>query len=205
MVKKSDPSERIAAAALDLIAERGWRRLTMSDLADGAKVSLAELYALYPTRSSLLGGIAHMVDREVLAARSVDSDDSPRDRLFDVLMRRFDVLAAHRAGFLALLRDLRLDPCFALQQLPSLDRSMRWMLEDAGISSRGPVGAVRVRVLSALYLSVLRVWVNDDSPDMAHTMKILDSRLAMAEQLANTFERSGGSGGPVSSAESKDV
>ena len=68
---------------------------------------------------------------------------------------------------------------------------MRWTLEAAGLEPDGLLGLARIRVLGLLYLSVLRVWLRDDTPDMASTMKALDGRLSQLEQLANTFERGG--------------
>ena len=73
------------------------------------------------------------------AALTGVSDEGPRrDRLFDMLMRRIDALQQHRAGVLALLRALPVDPCLALLLAAANLRSMRWMLEGAGISAVGP-------------------------------------------------------------------
>jgi len=65
--------------------------------------------------------------------------------------------------------------------VPALLNSMRWMLEAAGVSASGWIGAARVKLLLGIYLSVLRVWLADDSPDMTRTMAALDSRLRRAE------------------------
>ena len=62
-------------------------------------------------------------------------DEPVRDQLFSLLMRRIDVLAAHRAGVLALLRAAPADPALALWLGCATRRSMRWMLEAAGVST----------------------------------------------------------------------
>jgi hypothetical protein len=111
------------------------------------------------------------------------AEESRRDRLFDVLMRRFDAAAPYRAGVRALLADARRDPSMALCAAPRLLRSMTWSLEAAGIRTGGIVGTVRVKALAAVYLSVMRVWVDDESPDMAATMAALDGRLRRAERF----------------------
>ncbi|HET8725964.1 MAG TPA: TetR/AcrR family transcriptional regulator, partial [Alphaproteobacteria bacterium] len=155
---------------------------------DAAQVSLTELYRQYPSKTALLAGFSRMIDEEVLAGGAPDEEDSPRDRLFDLLMRRFDALNAHRGGITRLLRDLRYDvPALAGHREP-LERSMRWMLEAGGLSASGLVGALKVRALGLIYLLVLRIWADDDSEDMARTMAALDSRLRQAEQFANTFD-----------------
>lgn len=182
-------ADHLVKCALSLAGEQGWRAVTLRDVAERGEVTLDAVYRRFPDKMALLKGLGRMVDAAVLAGGHADMDEPPRDRLFDVLMRRFDVLAEYRDGVRAVLEDLRMDPIGAAAELPELTLSMRWMLEAAGIPCRGVMGAVRVRALAVLYLLVLRVWINDDSPDMARTMKELDNRLRQAEQLANTFDR----------------
>lgn len=191
MVKKADPATSVIETAIGLAAERGWRDLTLADIAAGSGVALPELYRLFPSKSAILDGFGGWVDESMLADGPADSADTPRDRLFDLLMRRFDALQAHRDGFTAISRELRRDPIGVLSHLPQLERSMRWTLEAAGLDGGGIVGLARVRLLGLLYLAVLRVWLKDDTQDMARTMKALDSRLGQLEQLANTLGRGG--------------
>ena len=63
-------------------------------------------------------------------------------------------------------------------------RSMAAMLETARISSSGVKGLVRTKGLAAIYLATLRVWLRDESPDMAKTMASLDGYLRRVEGLA---------------------
>ena len=191
MPKKSDSVSHIVTAAIDLAAERGWRDLTLAEISAGSGVTLPQLYRHFPSKSAILDGFARLVDESMLADGPADSADTPRDRLFDLLMRRFDVLQAHRGGLTAISREMRRDPIGSLMHLPQLERSMRWTLEAAGLDTGGILGLARVRVLGLLYLSVVRVWLRDDTTDMARTMKALDSRLGQLEQLANTVERGG--------------
>lgn len=188
-------ADHLVRCALDLAGTQGWRTVTLRDVAERADVSLDAVYRRFPDKLALLRGLGRMVDAKVLASGPTDMSEPSRDRLFDVLMRRFDVLAEHRQGVQSVLQDLRMDPISVLAELPELSLSMRWMMEAAGIPASGLIGAAKVRALSVLYILVLRVWLTDDSPDMARTMKELDARLKQAEQLANTFDRPG-SGGP---------
>jgi len=189
MVKKADIPHHLVKTALDIAAERGWPAVTLSDVADRAKVDLVEVYRHYPSRESLIGGLARLVDERMLTGADVEATEPPRDRLFEVMMSRFDALGEMREGVLAVLDGLRRDPLAAAMQLPAVERSMRWALEAAGMPPRGLVGEAKVRVLGLIYLDLLRTWSRDDSPDLAHTMKALDKRLGQAEQFANTFER----------------
>lgn len=186
MAKKPDPRHRILAATLDLVERRGWHNLRLLDIAEAAGVPPAEFYRLVPGRTALLCAIGRWIDEEVLETTRPDAEDSARDRLFEVLMARFDVLNRRRPAHLALLRGAGRDPARALPQIPRLELSMRWMLDLAGIPVDGLIGQIKVRLLTLAYLDVLRTWIGDDSADMARTMAALDKRLGQLEQLANS-------------------
>ncbi|MGO4124079.1 TetR/AcrR family transcriptional regulator [Inquilinus sp. YAF38] len=189
MAKKADIANHIVTTAVDLAAEKGWRALTLSDVAQAARVPMSALYRHCPTKPALLAGFSRMIDQAVLSEGLPSADESPRDRLFDLMMRRFDVLSAHRAGVKAILRDLRRDPLATLLQARQLELSMRWTLQSAGISTAGLLGRARVQALCLVYGLVLRTWEQDDSPELDRTMKALDQRLRQAEQWQNTFGR----------------
>ena len=143
---------------------------------------LRQLYGEFRSRAAILSGLMARTDAGVLTETpAAEADESPRDRLFDVLMRRFDALKAQRAALKVIARELGSDPPTALCSAPAFLRSMTWMLEAAGLSSAGIRGRFRVRVLAVLYLCVLRVFVGDNSEDLAKTMAALDRRLRQAE------------------------
>jgi AcrR family transcriptional regulator len=189
MAKKADIANHIVTTAIDLAAEKGWRTLSLADVAQAARVPMSALFRHCPTKPALLAGFSRMIDQAVLSEGLPGTDESPRDRLFDLMMRRFDVLSAHRAGVKAILRDLRRDPLTTLLQARQLELSMRWTLQSAGISTAGLLGRARVQALCLVYGLVLRVWEQDDSPELDRTMKALDQRLRQAEQWENTFGR----------------
>jgi pyrroline-5-carboxylate reductase len=86
-----------------------------------------------------------------------------------------------RAALDVLRRESLGDPVTALCAASSLLRSMRWMLEAAEIPTGGVRGAIAVKLAAAAYLSAMRVWQRDDSPDLARTMAALDARLRRTE------------------------
>lgn len=183
---KSKPLQDIVAGlALSLAEEKGWENVSIGDIARRAGIGLSELYALYADKTDILAGYGRMVDRTVLERLgSGDEGGSPRERLFDLLMERFEVLNAHRGGVLSVLRHLWRDPKQAVIGLPHLARSMAWMMAAAGIDTEGMRGAARVAGLSALYLHLLKVWSGDDSPDMGQTMAAVDRVLERAGRFA---------------------
>jgi AcrR family transcriptional regulator len=180
--------ERILDAALTLAARRGWRRTSLADVAAEAGIGLDQLRNKFASKPAIVGGLIRRTDERALALGPAEGS-SARDRLFDVLMRRFDALAADRAGIAAILRDACFDPATALCLAPRLMTSMAWMLEAAGLDSSGPVGLLRIKGLAAVYLWALREWLADDSPDLAKTMAALDRGLRQAEALAGLLAK----------------
>jgi AcrR family transcriptional regulator len=184
-------SDKIIDAALACIARRGWRRLSLADIAAEAGLPILRVYRLFSSKPAILCGFFRRIDETVLAAPPEgEPDERPRDRVFDLLMRRFDALQPYRAALDVLARDLPTDPLAALAAGAGLLRSMRWMLEAAGISAEGLGGAVAVKLTAAAYLATLRVWRRDESPDLAPTMAALDRRLRGIERWYGSARRS---------------
>jgi ubiquinone biosynthesis protein COQ9 len=172
----------LIAAAFQMAAEQGWRSVSVAAAALAAGLPLARARERFPGRAAILVRFGRLADQAALA--EAPSDGPVRDRLFDLLMRRIDALQAHRAGVLALLRALPAEPPTALLLALATRRSMRWMLEAAGIATRGIHGELRVKGLLAVWLWTVRAWRADDSDDLSATMAALDAALRRADQAA---------------------
>jgi AcrR family transcriptional regulator len=185
--------QALIEAFLKLLAGKGWHGFALRDVAEAAGVSLAELYAAFPSRLALLEAFIADVDRQVLAdvMPSLDPDETVRDRLFETMMRRYDVLRPHKDAVAAMAEGMARDPLAMLALSRTLDRSMAAVLEAAGVASDGLLGALRQKGLAAMHLAVLRVWLNDDSADQSKTMAALDHRLKRAERWAQAIDRIG--------------
>lgn len=187
----SDSSDRALDAFLALIAERGFAEVSLREVADAAGLGMAELYRLHPDKVSLVAAFMARVDAKVLAGvpREHDPDETARDRLFDVMMRRYDALRPHREAVREIRRAATRDPLLALALGPALRRSMAAMLEAAALASDGIVGALRQNGLVAIHYAVSRVFDRDETSDLSKTMAALDSRLKTAERWSQVFER----------------
>ncbi len=188
-MQQHEHSEKIDSALRDLIAERGWSGFAMVDLADRAGIDLATLYQSAGSRARALIGALARVDHSVLAAGIADAGDTPRDRLFEIMMRRYDALVPWRSALKRLARELPFDPASMLAVTLASERSMGRMLEAARLPVGGLAGQIRLRGLLAVHLAVLRAFVDDDSPDLSATMKALDGRLKSIERWAEMLER----------------
>ncbi len=174
--------QSLIASAFEQVAARGWRHLNLAEAARAAELPLDRTRERFPGPAALLLRLGSLADQAALAEAGGDGLDgapapSPRERLFDMLMRRFDVLQQHRGGVIALLRALPGDLPLALLLADATSRSMRWMLEGAGLEASGLRGVVRINGLLGVWLYTLRCWERDDSPDLAGTMAALDRAL----------------------------
>jgi AcrR family transcriptional regulator len=178
-------------AFLGLIAEKGFAAVALRDVAEAAGLGVADLYRVYPDKVALVAAFMARVDAEVLAGtpNRNDPEETARDRLFDVLMRRYDALRPHRAALGAIRRAGTRDPMLALALGPPLRRSMAAMLEAASVPSDGLGGALRQNGLLAIHYAVSRIFDRDESADLSKTMAALDSRLKMAERWAQFFDK----------------
>ena len=184
-----DTETRLVAGLWQVVAAHGWAGLSMRRVAAASGVAPAEIRRRCPTPHHLLLLHGRLVDQAVLEGVVPDApdDNTPRDRVFDVMMRRIDALQPHRAGILRFMDDLRGDPLLALALLALLPGSMAWMLEAAGLGAGGIAGLARAKGLTAVWLAVLRAWAGDDSADLGPTMAALDRALDRAERLARAL------------------
>lgn len=174
--------QTLIASAFALAAEAGWNRVTVADAARRADLPLPDARRRFPGTAAILLRFGQMADA---AALDGATDEGPlKDRLFDIVMRRIDVLQAHRDGVLALFQALPAHPATALMLLDATRRSMGWLLDAAGAGSGGPGGGLRVAGLEAVWLWTVRAWTRDDTADLGPTMAALDAALERAGNLA---------------------
>lgn len=190
--KTSPSSEEIKSAVitatLELAIFEGWANLRLQDIANEANIDMGDMAAEFSDKTDILYALGRRIDARTLKnIPAREPEVSHRERLFDIMMERFEALNDMRQGIIAILHDLGKDPGNALCSLPHLGRSCGWMLEAAGISASGVKGAVRIAGLSAIYLKVLRTWMDDDSEDLSQTMAALDREIGRAESWAGTL------------------
>ena len=180
-----DYADAIAEAALALAAEDGWTAISMTAVAMRSGAPLGDVLLHAPTRAHLLARLLDRLDAAMLEGlATIDEGEPVRDRLFEVLMRRFDLLNQKRDAVRAVIAGVPRDPPSAAMLACRIGRSAAAVLGAAGISADGLAGFVRVQGLKAVMGFALRAWMTDDSADMAKTMAALDRALNQAERVA---------------------
>ena len=181
--------DKIVAAFLALLADKRLEQIGLAEIAEGAGVTLAALRGEFGSPLAILAAHIKNVDRAVLSEDFSDMTEEPaRERLFDVLMRRLEILAPHRDAIRSLLRSARRSPPLTLMLNKLAVRSQQWMLTAAGVDAAGPGGMMRAQGLAVLFASVLRAWVDDDDPGLARTMAALDRALGRGQRFAGLLD-----------------
>ena len=154
-------ADRIIDAALARIPIEGWRQLSLAAIAAAAGLPILRVYRNFHSKQAILCAFLRRIDEAVLAEPPPPEEgERPRDRLFDLLMRRFDALRPYKAAIEVLRRDLPWDPAGSADHAgASLLRSMRWMHEAADIATGGIAAVLRSQLTIAAYLAALRVWL----------------------------------------------
>jgi AcrR family transcriptional regulator len=176
-------------AALDLAKEKGWGETSLADIAAAANLGLADLRREFSCKSDILRAFQAELDAEVLAkARVAGEAQTPRDRLFDVIMTRFELMQPYKPALKRITSYLCCRPGEAAPLLCGSLASQYWMLAGSGAKLEGPGGALRVAGLAAIYGKVFQVWLDDDTPSLDKTMAALDKRLGKGERMLSGIE-----------------
>ena len=184
-METSEFDKAVFAAVFETAGLIGWRETTLAGACGDAGLDLARVRVRFPNKTAFLLRFGLLADQAALTA--VPATGRPRERVFDLMMARFDVLQAHRQGVLALMDALRTDPGLSLLLWSATLRSMRWLLEAAGVPTTGLVGALRVQGAGAMWAYALRAWQTDESADMASTMAAVDRALDRAMQAEQSL------------------
>lgn len=192
MLDLADTRQKIIDAAFKLAESDGWRGLSLDRIANGAEVSLVEFRKHFSSKAEILMAFSRLVDEKVLGqVTAADADISSRDRLFDVLMTRFELMGPYKGALKRIRDDMRFRPGESVVQLCAAARSLYWMMVAAGIDAEGRRGAIRLPGLMAVYGRVFDIWLDDDDPGLARTMAALDGRLRRGERIIQRADNFG--------------
>jgi len=179
-----DPNARrdLARAALSLAAEGPWRELTLAKLARAAGRSAADFYGA--SLWEAVDCVEEAFDRAVAEnLDALDPGQSTRDRLFDLIMRRFEAMEPHRAAVLAMEYGVDRDPVLMASAHQRNVRGARWVLALAGLEADGMTGQARAQGLGVIIGQARQAWRSDDAGDFNKTMASLDKNLRRAEEM----------------------
>jgi AcrR family transcriptional regulator len=189
MAENDATAPDLLLAAFALIGDEGWRAFSFETLARRTGVSRVDIYREFHSRGALLGALTERADEAMLGVDEAElAGLPPRDRVFELLMRRLETLVPYRAGLRRLARDARADPCVVLLTACRLERSFVWLQDVAGLRHHGLRASLARRALGLAYGRTLQVWFDDEGADLGRTMAELDKQLRRVQRIAGLRE-----------------
>ena len=181
--------ERIVEAAFRLAVEKPWPEVTLAAIAESAGLSLAELAQHVSGKPDILDAFARGMDGKLLSSLTDDPvEGDGHDRLFDIMLRRFELLAPYKAAIANIAKAPADGPAEWLNLLASALVTQGWMLAAADIRLSGVKGDVAKLGLAKIQADTLRIWLKDDDSGLARTMAALDRKLRDGEALMKRLE-----------------
>jgi len=179
-----DPAVRrdLARAALSTAADGAWRDVTLGKLAQAAGRPLSDFYGA--SLGEAVDCVEEAFDRAISDnLDALDPVQSVRDRLFELIMRRFEAMEPHRAAVIAMEQGADRDPTLLASAHQRHVRCARWVLALAGLEADGMTGQARSQGLGVIIGQARAAWRGDDAGDFAKTMASLDKNLRRAEEM----------------------
>lgn len=179
-----DPTLRrdLARAALSAAAAGPWREQTIVKLADIASRPVSDFYGA--SLSEAVDCVEEAFDRAIGDnLDELSSSQTVRDRLFDLIMRRFEAMEPHRAAVLAMEQGMDRDPTLLAAAHQRHVRCARWVLALSGLEADGMTGQARAQGLGVIIGQARAAWRGDSAGDYAKTMASLDKNLRRAEEM----------------------
>ncbi|MEM9571808.1 MAG: hypothetical protein AAF996_10090 [Pseudomonadota bacterium] len=169
-------------AALKLAEMQRWRDLSLHDIADEAGLSLADFHTHDADKDTISAAVERSFDAGMNEG-SFDPEETPRTRLFDVIMMRFETMEDVRDGAMSYLRwrDRSLDGMTL--RVKNRAATAKWALACSGLdgASRLPRG-VQLAALGWAIAQAERAWREETSADLSRTMAALDAELIKLEE-----------------------
>ena len=130
--------QKVFKGLMELVSDVGWSGFTLAALARNQEIDESELENLFSDKIGLLQAFSEFIDEQTLANLDPDIFDpeiSMRERLLEIMLVRFDVLAPYKDGVCELLKVTGKDPQMFLVAAKAIRISMRSSLETVGVST----------------------------------------------------------------------
>ncbi|MFL2781659.1 MAG: hypothetical protein ACJZ9G_05490 [Rhodospirillales bacterium] len=193
MPRKINYTKKIVDALFILTPTMSWKDITMEKIAKVVKLNKMDLNKYFTSKISILIAYNNSLDQAIFVEFKKESENTlvnSRDQIFDIIMAKFDILNSKKDGIRHIFKktfpvELVANPKSYL----NLVKSMKLVLNLAGIKTNTPMGCIRVNILSGIFINSFISWLSDDSPDMSKTMASLDKGLRQAEALQSIVVR----------------
>ncbi|MFZ4762159.1 MAG: hypothetical protein ACOYK8_05045 [Alphaproteobacteria bacterium] len=165
--------QQLMVEVMGYIAQKGWANFTIDGLSEYYGYDSSEIYGYFGHRQDVLLAVSRFADCAVQRYH-IQPDQPVRDKIFELVMSRFDGLQPLKDGLLSITHSLPREPVSGVILTLCLPNSLLLLLKKAGLATSGMKGIKNLACLSYVYLTSFRQWLKDEQPDMGLTMAALD-------------------------------
>lgn len=181
--------EAFLKASMNMAAENGWSSVTPAGVAQRMGLDQNDIPSHIQTSHDILLAFEKHISAQVREnTGDFFADETIKDRLFDILMERFEIMTPYKIGLKSVFKGLIFNPKEAFLSKRPFRAMIKDMFEIAGGEITCPKGELKLIGLSLVYLKTAHVWFDDETEDMSLTMAELDKNLTLGEQFANTLK-----------------
>lgn len=181
---RDDLLAKAIPAALTLAAQTRWADLTLKQIADEAGLTLNDFHGL-ADKTDLSNALEGHFDK-AMSEGAFETDESPRTRLFDVIMMRFEAMEDTREATKSYLKWRDSSLSGLKTRLSGRAATARWALTCCGLDGgKGLPLPVQIAGLGWAIAAAERAWKQETSPDLTRTMAALDAELIKLEDRAD--------------------
>lgn len=177
----------------DHIAKYGYNSFDPNFILDEMNVNAKDLpYPLKTKEDVLILFEEHITDQLLEVSNDLfDGSENAKEKLFELLMERFDLMEPYKDGLHEIFKSLPANPILILKSLPSFKDMAFTMLDLADADMSFPLSEMKIIGFTYVYLRSVKNWFEDDTVDQGKTMAAIDKHLTFAESITKTLFRFG--------------
>lgn len=141
------------------------------------------LAAQFLDKYVFLNTYLHVLNTIALTKVTLEENVSPKEKLFELLMRRFDLMSSHKLALKRIPEEAWLDPKIYWTLAPLGCETSAKIIDLAGVEVPPLLGFISTQIFALFLLYITQIWLQDDTPDFEKTMAYLDRGLEWLREL----------------------
>lgn len=181
-MKTNNKEFYIVEKAFQIVQKKGWEKFSLQDLSK-EKIKESEINSYFKNKNEIIDKFSFMIDS--LVESKVNLNDfkisSKKDNLFELIMLRLDEMRPYKVPLTKIVDAAKQNPCLLSRISKNVMNSMDFYLELTSSYNETPIDFLKKNTLFFIYSFTFKIWLEDDSDDLASTMAELDRLLSISE------------------------
>ena len=168
--------------AFQIVQKKGWEKFSLKDL-QKEKNKESEINFYFKNKNEIVDKFSFMIDSFVESKVNLNDFkiSSKKDNLFELIMLRLDEMRPYKDPLIKIVDAAKQNPCLLSRISKNVMNSMDFYLELTSSYNETPIDFLKKNTLFFIYSFTFKIWLEDDSDDLASTMAELDRLLSISE------------------------